>query len=98
MRWFGSWVPALSCSILIVAFAWTRIRGVPISASMPPGLRSAVRLAGGPFSISIAIHLAIILALIVAVHETRARELIILQWELGAIHPLEEAEPQEIPA
>jgi hypothetical protein len=88
---------ALSCSILIVAFAWTRIRGVPISASMPPGLRSAVRLAGGPFSISIAIHLAIILALIVAVHETRARELIILQWEPGAIHPLEEAEPQEIP-
>jgi Mg-chelatase subunit ChlD len=86
-----------SCSILIVAFAWTRIRGVPISASMPPGLRSAVRLAGGPFSISIAIHLAIILALVVAVHETRARELLIIQWEPGAIHPLEDAEPREIP-
>jgi hypothetical protein len=86
-----------SCSILIVAFAWTRIRGVPISASMPPGLRSAVRFAGGPFSISIAIHLAILFALVVAVHETRARELLIVQWEPGAIHPLEDAEPLEIP-
>jgi hypothetical protein len=86
-----------SCSILIVAFAWTRIRGVPIFASMPPGLRSAVRFAGGPFSISIAIHLAILFALVVAVHETRARELLIVQWEPGAIHPLEDAEPLEIP-
>jgi von Willebrand factor type A domain len=86
-----------SCSILIVAFAWTRIRGVPISASMPPGLRSAVRLAGGPFSISIAIHLAIILALVVAVHETRARELLIIHWEPGSLRSVEEAEPMEIP-
>ena len=88
---------AVSCSILIVAFAWTRIRGTPITASMPPGLRSAARFAGGPFSISIAIHLAIILALIVAVHESRARELIMITWEPGAVHPLESAEPLEIP-
>ena len=80
---------------MIVAFAWTRIRGAPISASMPPGLRSAARFAGGPFSISIAIHLAIILALIIAVHETRARELIMITWEAGAIHPPESAEPLE---
>ena len=66
---------AVSSSILIVAFAWNRIRGVPISALMPPGFRSAARFAGGPFSFSIAIHLAIILALVIAVHETRAREL-----------------------
>src|SRR5271155_2902607 len=86
-----------SCSILIVAVAWTRIRGFPMSASMPPGLRSAVRFAGGPFSISIAIHLAILFAPIAAVHEPRARELLIVQWEPGAIHPLEGAEPLEIP-
>jgi hypothetical protein len=87
----------VSSSILIVAVAWSRIRGVPIAASMPPGLRNAVRLAGGPFSISIAIHLAIILALIVLVHESRARELLIVTMEPGAIHPFEGAEPLEIP-
>ena len=88
---------AVSCSILIVAFAWTRIRGTPITASMRPGLRSAARFAGGPFSISIAIHLAIILALIVAVHESRARVLLISIIDPGSIHPLENAEPLEIP-
>ena len=78
---------AVSSSILIVAFAWNRIRGVPISAIMPPGLRSAARFAGGPFSFSIAIHLAIILTLVIAVHETRARELLILKLDAGSIHP-----------
>jgi hypothetical protein len=86
---------AVSSSILIVAFAWNRIRGVPISASMPPGFRSAARFAGGPFSFSIAIHLAIILALVVAVHETRARELLILKLDAGSIHPPEAFEPLE---
>ena len=88
---------AVSSSILIVAFAWNRIRGVPITASMPPGLRNVARFAGGPFSISIAIHLAIILALVVAVHESRARELLILMMDPGSFHPLEDAEPLEIP-
>ena len=87
----------VSSSILIVAFAWSRIRGFPIAESMPPGLRSAVRFAGGPFSISIAIHLAIILALIFAVHESRARDLIIVHWEAGAVHALEQSEPMEFP-
>lgn len=88
---------AVSSSILIVAFAWNRIRGVPISAFMPPGFRSAARFAGGPFSFSIAIHLAIILALIIAVHESPAREMLILKMEPGSIHPLEAVEPLEIP-
>jgi hypothetical protein len=86
---------AVSSSILIVAFAWNRIRGVPISAIMPPGRRSAARFAGGPFSFSIAIHLAIILTLVVAVHETRARELLILKLDAGSIHPPEAFEPLE---
>ena len=88
---------AVSSSILIVAFAWNRIRGVPISASMPPGFRSAARFAGGPFSFSIAIHLAIILALVIAVHESRARELLIITMNPGSIHPPEAVEPLEIP-
>jgi hypothetical protein len=88
---------AASGSILIVAFAWTRIRGIPVAASLPPGLRNAARFAGGPFSISIAIHLAILLALIIAVHESPARELLILKLEPGSLHPLEGPEPLEIP-
>ncbi|MGC2758801.1 vWA domain-containing protein [Candidatus Binatus sp.] len=87
----------VSSSILIVAFAWNRIRGVPISTIMPPGFRSAARFAGGPFSFSIAIHLAIILALVIAVHETRARELLIITMNPGSIHPSEALEPIEIP-
>ena len=86
---------AVSGSILIVAFAWNRIRGFPVSALMPPGFRSAARFAGGPFSFSIAIHLAIILALIIAVHETRARELLIITMNPGSIHPSEAFEPLE---
>ena len=82
---------AVSGSIVIVAFAWTRIRGLPIAPSMPPGLRNAARFAGGPFSISIAIHLAILLTLIVAVHESRARDLLIVTWEPGSLRSLEEA-------
>ena len=88
---------AVSSSILIVAFAWNRIRGVPLSTIMPPGFRSAARFAGGPFSFSIAIHLAIILTLIIAVHETRAREMLILKLDPGAIHPSENIEPLEFP-
>ncbi len=88
---------AVSGSILILAFAWTRIRGTPIAASMPVPLRNAARFAGGPFSISIAIHLAILLALIIAVHESPARELLILKMDPGSIHPPETVEPLEFP-
>src|ERR1700676_3135918 len=87
----------VSGSIVILAFVWTRVRGTPIGASMPAPLRNAARFAGGPFSISIAIHLAIILALIVAVHESSARGFIMVTWEPGANHPLEAVEPLEFP-
>jgi Mg-chelatase subunit ChlD len=88
---------AVSGSILIVAFAWSRIGNASIAASMPPGLRNAAHLAGGPFSISIAIHLAILLALIIAVHESRARELLIITMDAGSLHPLDEAERFDVP-
>ena len=64
---------------------------------MPPGFRSVAHFAGGPFAISIAIHLAIILALVVAVHESRAREHIYVSMLAGSLRPLEETEPLEIP-
>ena len=87
----------VSGSIVILAFVWTRVRGAPIGASMPAPIRNAARFAGGPFSISIAIHLAILFALILAVHESRAREYIMMTWEPGANHPLEAVEPLEFP-
>ena len=88
---------AVSSSILILAFAWSRIRGFPTAASMPTGLRNVAHFAGGPFAISIAIHLAIILALVIAVHESRAREHIYVSMLAGSLRPLEETEPLEIP-
>jgi len=88
---------ALFGSILIVAFGWSRTRGLPAAASMRPRLRRAAFFVGGPFSISIAIHLAIIFALIIAVHETRARELILVTMEPGSVHSFEDAESLEIP-
>jgi hypothetical protein len=73
-------------SILIVALAmsWSRA-----GTSMRPQLRSAARFVGGPFSISIAIHIAILFALIIAVHESRARELLIITMSPGTDHAIE---------
>jgi hypothetical protein len=89
---------AVSTSILTIAFVCGRIRGFPIGDSMPPALRSAARLAGGPFSISIAIHLTIILALILAVHESRARDLLmVMPLEAGAFRSFEDPERRELP-
>jgi hypothetical protein len=79
-------------SILIVAFALSR-RG----ASMRPQLRSAARFVGGPFSISIAFHLAIILTLIIVVHDTRARDLLIVTMTPGTDRAIEQAEQFELP-
>jgi hypothetical protein len=81
-------------SILIVAFAMSRSRA---GASMRPRLRSAARFVGGPFSISIAIHLAILFTLIIAVHETRARELLIIQMAPGSDRTFRDAEEMELP-
>src|SRR5882672_3361959 len=81
-------------SILIVAFAMSRSR---VAASMRPGLRSAARFVGGPFSISIAIHLAILFTLIIAVHESRARDLLIIQMAPGSDRAFRDAEEMELP-
>jgi hypothetical protein len=81
-------------SILIVAFALRRGRA---GASMRPGLRSAARFIGGPFSISIAIHLAVLFTLIIAVHESRARDHLILLLTPGTDSAFRDAEEMELP-
>jgi von Willebrand factor type A domain len=78
-------------SILLVAFALSR------SSSMRPQLRNAARFVGGPFSISIAIHLAILFTLIIAVHESRARDLLIVTMTPGTDRTMERAEDQVLP-
>ncbi len=84
-------------SILIVALALSRSRGLRVAPSMRPQLRSAARFIGGPFSISIAIHLAILLTLIIAVHESRARDLLIVTMTPGTDRAIEEAEQLVMP-
>jgi hypothetical protein len=79
-------------SILIVAFAMSRR-----TASMRPQLRSAARFVGGPFSISIAFHLVIIFTLIIAVHVSRARDLLIVTMTPGTDRAIEQAEQFELP-
>jgi von Willebrand factor type A domain len=79
-------------SILIVAFALSR-RG----ASMRPQLRSAARFVGGPFSISIAFHLAIIFTLIFVVHVSRARSTLIIEMAPGTDRAIEQPEQFELP-
>ncbi len=81
-------------SILIVAVGLSRSRA---AAAMRPRLRNAARFVGGPFSISIAIHLAILLILIISVHESRARDHLIMVLTPGADRALEGAEEMVLP-
>jgi hypothetical protein len=81
-------------SILIVALALSRGR---TGASMRPQLRSAARFVGGPFSISIAIHIAILFTLIIAAHESRAREQLIMVMTPGTDRTLEGVEELVLP-
>jgi hypothetical protein len=46
-------------------------------------LRAAIRFAGGPVPLSIALHTAALLFLIITVHEQRGRELIVVNLEAG---------------
>jgi hypothetical protein len=67
-------------SIIIVAIA---LRRGLIRDPQPGLVRRAFHFAGGPFPLSIAIHLAVLLFLIVTVHETRGRNLIMVDFEAG---------------
>ena len=48
-----------------------------------PSVRSAIRFAIGPFPLSVALHVVLLLFLIITVHEQRGRELIMVNLEAG---------------
>src|ERR1700719_1516619 len=48
-----------------------------------PAVRSAIRFLVGPFPLSVALHVALLLVLIITVHEQRGRELIMVNLEAG---------------
>jgi len=68
-------------SIIIVAIALRR--GRTRDGSAPGALWRAFYFAGGPFPLSVVIHLAALLFLVVTVHETRGRNLIMVNFEAG---------------
>lgn len=68
-------------SIIILAIALRR--GVIRDGAQLVLVWRAFHFAGGPFPLSIAIHLAVLLFLIVTVHETRGRNLIMVNLEAG---------------
>jgi hypothetical protein len=69
-------------SIVVVALALRR--GNRARAGVEPGMvRRAFHFAGGPFPLSVALHLAGLLLLIVTVHETRGRDLVMVNLEPG---------------
>ena len=48
-----------------------------------PAIRSAIRFLIGPFPLSVALHVALLLVLIITIHEQRGRELIMVNLEAG---------------
>src|SRR5215469_16894760 len=68
-------------SIIIVAIALRR--GGRRDGTAPGALRRAFYFAGGPFPLSVMFHLAALLFLVVTVHETRGRNLIMVNFEAG---------------
>ena len=72
---------ALTISVTVVAIALRRGRGRAQHEAGP--IRRALYFIGGPFPLSIALHVAGLLFLIVSVHETRGRDLIMVNMEAG---------------
>ncbi|MHB8382532.1 MAG: vWA domain-containing protein [Candidatus Binataceae bacterium] len=72
---------ALCLSIIVVAVAIRRLRR-PRDAGAGV-LARAVRFVGGPFPLSVAIHVGALLFLIITVHESRGRDLILVNLEAG---------------
>jgi len=71
----------LLISIIVVAFAFRR--GGMRAGDEPGIVRRAFHFAGGPFPLSVALHLAGLLFLVITVHETRGRDLIMVNIEAG---------------
>jgi hypothetical protein len=74
--------PLIVVSIIVVAIALRR--GVIRDRPQAGLVRRAFHFAGGPFLLSIAIHLAVLLFLIVTVHETRGCNLMMVDFRPAA--------------
>src|ERR1700719_1043176 len=48
-----------------------------------PAIRSAIRFLIGPFPLSVALHVALLLVLLITIHQQRGRELIMVNLEAG---------------
>src|SRR5207249_1540371 len=72
-------------SIIGVTFVLYRYMGKRQGAGTDGGggLMSGLRLMIGPFPLSVAIHLIVLIVLIVTVHQQRGRELIMVNLEAG---------------
>jgi hypothetical protein len=68
-------------STIVVEFILSRRRARGQSAGR--NLRGALNFIGGPFPLSVAMHVTVLLMLIISVHESRGRELIMLNLEAG---------------
>src|ERR1700720_1833523 len=69
--------------IVVVAYAFSRKRRAKRSIGDGGPIRSALRFVSGPVPLSIGLHVALLMFLIVTVHERRNRELTLLTLEAG---------------
>jgi hypothetical protein len=72
---------AIVASTIAVAIAVLCYR--PAGFGAPRGARGLLRFVSGPFPLSVAMHVAVLLFLIVTVHTSRGRELILVNLEAG---------------
>ncbi|MGC1676151.1 MAG: vWA domain-containing protein [Candidatus Binataceae bacterium] len=72
---------ALCLSIIVVAIAIRRLRRREVAKAGV--VARAIRFVGGPFPLSVAIHVGALLFLIITVHESRGRDLILVNLEAG---------------
>ena len=78
-------VASLICvsTILVVAYACSRKRFDDESGRDEGSIRRLLRFVSGPFSLSITLHIALLMFLIITMHEHRNRELTLLTIEPG---------------
>jgi hypothetical protein len=74
-------VAICASTILLAGFLWRR--GGEDSVVRLSSVRGALRFLGGPFPLSMALHIALLLFLIITIHESRGRDLTILTMEPG---------------
>jgi hypothetical protein len=73
---------AICVSTVLLAFVLWR-RDAEDTKSRLSSLRGAIRFVRGPFPLSVALHIALLLFLVITMHESRARDLTILTMEAG---------------